>query len=151
MTVEGFPWSDETLQNLTRAGWSPTYDMGEAVGAWCEKLGPGFKPSRAAECAMRRFGGLAVDVRGSGNACARTSFRLDPLQAWGEEDRFARFATLGQLFPLGIAGDGHGFIAIASDGRVYLVMDEVQLLGESIEQAIENLLTGSGRTNADAW
>lgn len=150
MTIETFPWSDETLQYLARAGWSPTYDMGEAIGAWCEKLGPGFTPSRAAESAMRRFGGISVDVRGSGKACARTSFRVDPVEAWGEEDRSARFAPPGELFPLGIAGDGHAFIAIATDGRIYLVMDEIQLLGGSIEEAIENLLTGAGRTNADA-
>lgn len=98
---------------------------------------------------MRRFGGISVDVRGSGKACGRTSFRLDPLEAWGEEDRFARFAPPGELFPLGIAGDGHAFIAIAVDGCVYLVMDDIQVLGGSIEQAIENLLTGARSANAD--
>ncbi len=81
---------------------------------------------------------------GPGAEAARESFELNPLLAIGEEDRFAEHALrIGEpLYPLGEAANGHVFLAIAADGRVYALMEELWFLGESMEAAIERLILG---------
>jgi hypothetical protein len=85
-----------------------------------------------------------VPAGGSGEECARESIELIPLLAVGEEDRFRAFATvLGtKLYPLGEAGNGHVFLAISEEGRVYALMDELWLVGDTMEAALENLVRG---------
>ncbi len=142
MSDAGIRWSPETVAYLAQAGWKDGHDATELSKVWRSQLAPGFESFPAADRAMARFGGIDVRVRGPGKNCARTSFRLDPAEAWGEDERFERFAAWGTMFPLGVAGDGHAFIAIASDGRVYLIMEEIEFIGDSIEDAIENLVMG---------
>jgi hypothetical protein len=75
---------------------------------------------------------------------ARESFDLNPLFAIGAEERFSEHALrLGKaLYPLGEAGNGHVFLAIAADGCVFALMDDLWLLGESMEAAMETLILG---------
>ncbi|MEU5260413.1 SUKH-3 domain-containing protein [Amycolatopsis sp. NPDC021455] len=69
----------------------------------------------AAEVFLASFGGLKIDVRGSGVSCAREPFEPGPLLAAGEGDRFIDWgAVTGKsLFPVGEFGDGRLFLAIS--------------------------------------
>jgi hypothetical protein len=64
--------------------------------------------------------------------------------AAGEGERFGQVeGELGvSLFPLGEAGNGHVFLAIGEDGRVYALMDEAWILGETMEEALDALVSG---------
>ena len=46
------------------------------------------------------------------------------------------------LFPLGEGGNGHFFIAIADDGKVYAIMDDVLKIGDNFDEALNNLVVG---------
>ncbi|HET6948786.1 MAG TPA: SUKH-3 domain-containing protein [Acidimicrobiales bacterium] len=132
---------------LEAAGWSPGRRLpDEQIRAWSDGL-PGFAMFPAAEAALREFGGLAVDQHGPGIDRAREPFELDPLLAWGEEDRFELFADeYGvTLFPLGEAAGSHYFLAVDPGGRTFLVMDDIQLIAESFDDALESLILGKGR------
>ncbi len=94
--------------------------------------------------ALKHYGGIHVKQSGPGEEAARESFELNPLLAIGEEDRFAEHALrIGEpLYPLGEAGNGHVFLAIAADGRVFALMEDLWFLGENMEAAIERLILG---------
>lgn len=66
------------------------------------------------------------------------------MAALGEEDRFAKHAeVLGMRpYPLGEWAGGNAFLAIAEDGPVFALMEEIDLVGGSISEAIENLVIG---------
>lgn len=72
------------------------------------------------------------------------SFDLNPSLAMGEEDRFRRYeeAVSVPLYPLGEACGGHVFMAIAEDGRVFAIMDDLWHIADSIEEALESLVRG---------
>ncbi len=140
-------WSSETLHILKKAGWHPNRDNLERLDIWKHRLlGPdGYCDMfPAAEQALREFGGIRVEQTGPGRECARSPFVFDPMLAEGEADRFADAESHvgGRLFPLGEAIGGHAFLAIAEDGRVFLVADEVAELGKSIYEAVEALVIG---------
>lgn len=69
---------------------------------------------------------------------------IDPLLALGEEHRFRAHAeSIGkELFPLGEAGNGHVFLAVAPDGIVYALMEDLWEAGADIDDAIERLVLG---------
>ena len=129
---------------LLAAGWADSWDKASAVLDWTRKLELGFAIFPAAQQALRRFGGLRVEQRGPGEMCARETFVIDPLLALYEDDRFQAYASpLGtELYPLGEAAAGHVFLAISTDGRVFALMDEIWLIGNTIEAAIESLVRG---------
>ena len=140
-------WSEETEQLLRKAGWHEGRDVGDhQLLSWNSKLaGPsGFEMFRQAEDILREFGGLSIDQPGPGQDFARTGFVLDPTLAEGERDRFSQFeAGIGsRLFPLGETADGHAFLATAEDGRVFLIMDDLIVVGSSFDEAVGSLLEG---------
>jgi hypothetical protein len=131
---------------LERAGWHPGRSVGNLVSEWSRRLDrpDGFRMFPAARDALAEFGGLAGGLSGPGVKRSRSSFRLDPTLAIGEEDRFRKYAaslTTG-LYPLGEAGDGHAFLAIDEQGGVYLLMDDILKIGESIREGLTGLLLG---------
>ncbi len=112
-------------------------------------LGPGFPLFPAARDALARYGGISVRQSGAGEECARETFELIPLLALGEEEFFrevgSRVGT--RLYPLGEAGGGHLFLAISTEGRVFAFMDDdIWLLGESMEEGLEALVSGCKST-----
>jgi hypothetical protein len=138
------PTVDEVLR---KAGWSPGRRVpDDQVDAWCRMLGDGFTLSDAARAALAEFGGLEVAQSGPGVERAREPFELDPILAVGEEDRFQLYTEAYglDLFPLGEAAGSHYFLAIDPTGRTYLVMDDIQLLAESFDEALESLVLGKG-------
>lgn len=87
---------------------------------------------------------MEVHQNGPGQEVARESFALIPTHAIGEADRFQAHAdSIGTiLFPLGEAVCGHVFLAIAPDGRVFALMEDLWFAGETIDSAIEGLVQG---------
>lgn len=134
----------EVRRVLNAAGWTEQRNVAREIDAWSLKLSPGFRLFPAAEMTLRRYGGIHIKQAGPGEETARESFELNPLLAIGEEDRFDEYACrLGKpLYPLGEAGNGHVFLAIASDGRVFALMEDLWLLGENMEAALETLILG---------
>ena len=130
---------------LRKAGWFEGRDVGDRLVEWRKRLRlDGFEPSRAAERALREFGGIQVDQRGPGVNLARQSFVIDPLLGLGERDRFEHFeAVLGlPLYPFGECENGATFLAIAADGRVFALAEQIDLAGETALDGIVNLIRG---------
>src|SRR5947209_5501189 len=95
-------------------------------------LPDGFEMFPAASRILVEFGGLKGGHVRAGITMAASDFDLRPELAQGESDRFQEFEKeLGvRLYPLGEAHRGHYFLAIDESGRVYLVMDDIMVLGE---------------------
>lgn len=134
----------EVRRILNAAGWNEQRNSSSETEAWSSELSPGFRLFPAAEMALKQYGGIHVKQSGPGRKTARQSFELNPLLAIGEQDRFAEHALrIGEpLYPLGEAGDGHVFLAIAADGRVFALMEDLWFIGESMDVAIERLILG---------
>ncbi|HBB87906.1 MAG TPA: hypothetical protein DC047_09845 [Blastocatellia bacterium] len=135
-------FSAATKEMLGEAGWIPDRDVSREI-----QLPPGFDPFPAALKALAEFGNLHVGRRGSGVEFARTPIVLDPMLAMGEDDRFREFSGIlkSNLYPLGETDDGHGFVAIDEQGRVFLIYDDLNFVGETFDSALENLLAGAKR------
>lgn len=103
-----------------------------------------FEMFPTAEKILLEFGGLAVDESGSGETCAQESFVIDPTLAAYDEELFRYFSSLvkTRLYPLGEVDNGHNYWAIGENEYVYLLMNDVQLLGKTIADALENLIIG---------
>jgi hypothetical protein len=133
---------DLTLRDV---GWFPSRNLGDQVGEWASELrSDGFEIFPEAERVLAEFGRLEVDQDAPGVNCAREPFRLVPTLAVGEADRFGEFAEYLKtpLYPLGEACGGHGFLAMGKSGQVFLLMDDIRLLGQNIEDALEKLILG---------
>jgi hypothetical protein len=141
-------FSLETEQLLKRAGWFAGRCDSSQVEDWAHEMESpdGFKMSSVAKSVLKEFGGLHIKSDGPGLECARSDIELNPLLAKCEEDRFFSFSCFmgKQVFPLGEAVVGHMFAAIDEEGKVYLVMEEVQLVASSFDAALESLLLGMG-------
>ena len=61
-----------------------------------------------------------------------------------ESDRFADFVAVlnTKLYPLGEAVGGMCFIVISENEHVYLMMQEIMLIGRNINEGLESLLIG---------
>jgi hypothetical protein len=138
-------FSNTVELTLRDAGWFPGRNMGNQVGEWTRELSSdGFEIFPEAEKVLLEFGGLNVTQDAPGVNCAREPFQVAPILAAGEADRFEEFAEYlkTQLYPLGEACGGHGFLAIGKSGKVFLLMDDIRLLGQNIEEALEKLIQG---------
>jgi hypothetical protein len=139
-------FSPETERLLRASGWFEGRTVPALVEAWRAELETpgGFALSPAARQVLSEFGGLHIQAKGAGIACARSDIDLNPLLAKCEEDRFSSFNCLQgkQLFPLGEADLGHLFVAIDGGGNVYLVMQFVVYVADSFDAALEVLLLG---------
>lgn len=72
--------------------------------------------------------------------CSRTIRSRSNFGAY-EGDRFSEFSPLVRtgLYPLGEAFSGNYYWTIGADDQVYILMDDIQLLGKSTDEALENL------------
>lgn len=130
---------------LQDAGWFAGRNACEQVREWNrELLSDGFEIFPEADRVLSEFGGLDVRQDAPGVDCAREPFRVVPTLAAGEADRFGEFAERlkTKLYPLGEASGGSYFLAIGENGQVFLLMEDIRLLGQNIEEALENLILG---------
>lgn len=103
-----------------------------------------FQMFRSAERFLLAFGGLKVDQSGSGETSAREPFDVDPTLAAYEGNRFNEFSLLvsTNLYPLGEAVSGNYYWTIGEDSQLFILMDDIKLLGKNTEEALENLILG---------
>jgi hypothetical protein len=138
-------FSLQTEQVLRAAGWYHGRHVPERVASWKrEVMLSEFNMFQSAERVLLEFGGLNVDQRGLGETCAREPFEVDPTLAANEGDRFSELSPLvsTRLYPLGEAFSGNYFWAIGQNDQLYILMDDIQLLGKNIDEALENLILG---------
>ena len=139
-------FSAQAENSLRRAGWYPGRQVPDLVASWKEALlgSDGLEMFPSAEIALLEFGGLKFDEQGPGVTCSREPFELDPTLAIYESDRFDDFVAVldTKLFPLGEAEGGLCFVVIGENGRVYLLMQDVMLVGLNVEDGLESLLVG---------
>jgi hypothetical protein len=132
-------FAPQVVEMLKESGW---FEGRNTEGSLC--LPEGFEMFPAASRVLVEFGGLKGGQVGAGITMAASDFELRPELAQGESDRFHEFEKkLGvRLYPLGEAHRGHYFLAIDENGRIYLAMDEIIVLGENFEAGVENLILG---------
>jgi len=139
-------YSEMVREALDAAGWFPGRVMPAQAREWIRELDrpDGFQVFAAAERVLTEFGGLHIRAMGPGVEAARMSIEVDPTLAFGEEDRFEACAMRlnRRLYPLGEVEGGHAFVAIAEDGRVYLLMDEPLAVVGSFDEALAALVEG---------
>lgn len=131
---------------LRDAGWFPGRNVRSLAGEWKRELAgsDGFEMFAEAERVLSEFGGLTVHQDAPGANCSREPFQLLPTLAIHEADRFGEFSEYLKmdLYPLGEASGGHYFLALGENGQVFLLMQDIRLLGENIEEALERLILG---------
>ena len=138
-------FSNKVELTLRDAGWFQGRNVPDQVEEWTRELSSdGFEIFPEAERVLSEFGGLNVHQDAPGVNCAREPFRVAPTLAAGESDRFGEFAEYLKttLYPLGEASGGHYFLAIGKNGQVFLLMQDIRLLGQNIEEALEKLILG---------
>ncbi|NJM52296.1 MAG: hypothetical protein HC846_02215 [Blastocatellia bacterium] len=119
----------------------------ERIEEWekeLQKFDPDFEMFSEARKVLLEFGGIKVNRRDSGIDFAREPFEIDLLLGIGESDRFSVFeAEIGEkLYPLGEGGGNHYFLAIGESGKVYGLMGYIFLIGNTFDDALENLILG---------
>lgn len=131
---------------LRKAGWFPNRNKNEFVSQWKLELekSDGWEIFPAAEKVLLEFGGLKIDQNGAGQTCAREPFEINPTLAIYESDRFGdcEVELKTKLYPLGEAANRYYFLVIGEDGRVFLIMTDIHLIGETFDEALENLIIG---------
>jgi hypothetical protein len=137
---------------LRESGWSPGRKVSEEqinewlVIEWPVKHGVlQIRMFPAAWRALNEFGGLHIEQDAPGISLSRHSFIIDPLAVrdagrWEYNWIFDEWAVNGALFPLGVWNEGECDLAIDGQGRV--VTDNLQLVGNSIEEALTALILG---------
>ena len=86
----------------------------------------------------------SIVVGGSTTTQTDTGFAFARFTSDGNQDPF--FGTNGvALFANGTGGNVVGAIAIDPTGRTYLVMDDIKLIAESFDEALESLVRGRGQ------
>jgi hypothetical protein len=135
-----------TEERLREAGWYPGRQVPDLVTAWQRSLllSDQWELFPSAEKALLEFGGLTFSHTGPGVTCAREPFDLDPTDAMYENDRFGDFVGIvgTRLYPIGQASQGQYFLAIGEDERVFLLEQDIRLMGHNIDEALEHLLIG---------
>jgi SUKH-3 immunity protein of toxin-antitoxin system len=138
-------FSLQTEQILRSAGWFPGRQVRDLVTSWKgEVMLSEFQMFPSAERVLLEFGGLKVDQNGPGETCAREPFAVDPTLAAYEGDRFSELSPLvsTNLYPLGEAFGGNYYWVIGENDQLYILMDDIQLLGKNTNEALENLIVG---------
>ena len=139
-------FSTKTDDALRQAGWYPGRQVPDLVNSWRASLlaSDGIEIFPSAERALLEFGGLEFHEQGPGESRSREPFTLDPTLCLYESDRFSELSPQvnTRLYPLGEAEGGLCFLAVGENGRIYFVMQDIELLAEDIDQALEKLIRG---------
>jgi hypothetical protein len=144
-TAPEMRWSAETDRSLRLAGWHPGRRV--STEEWERILKEGdedFVIHDAARGFLREFGGLAVDQKGPGITMARSPFRLDPTVAKWDYEIFEMLSEEAEayLYPIGDAARGNNYLGMSPSGAVYWGMDDVRLLAETADEALDKLVQG---------
>jgi len=139
MTQSSRGWSPTTVALLQHAGWRPGRDVSDTI-----IFPSAFPLFPAAARVLAEFGHLRIGRQGPGLELAQSTVQIDPMLAWGEDDRFAdaQAAIRSDLYPLGEIDGGHAFLAIDQQGRIFIVGDIFHYVDASFDAALDRLLTG---------
>ncbi|WP_435222826.1 SUKH-3 domain-containing protein [Streptomyces sp. Tue6028] len=139
-------WSSEADGVLRRAGWRPDRAVPTDTWEWILRERGAFVPHEAARRFLRAFGGLVTYGWPADPLTTRSAIRFDPLQAEWEEERYGGMSREAgtTLYPVGRADEGSSRLGIAEDGRLYIAGDRVELLGETVDQALDRLVAAQG-------
>jgi hypothetical protein len=99
---------------------------------------------------LLEFGGLQIGQVAPGRDQATSDILLDPTLASGERDRLQKYfddMRGRHVYPLGEVHRGHAYLAIALDGEVFLVMDNILSRWSSFDNALRDLLLGHRPSN----
>ena len=138
--------SDDVLRYLIDAGWNDRRDVSGQVLKWEREL---FEKHHEdllenSKDILREFGLLSVGCGGKGVECAKSKINFDPTLIDAGWERICSFAEdLGVNFSLvGEIDGGHFYLVVDEGGKLYVLLDEIYLIGGDIRSAIDNLLTG---------
>ncbi|MDX3801704.1 SUKH-3 domain-containing protein [Streptomyces sp. AK04-3B] len=129
-------------QVLREAGWVPGRKINPEL--WLSSLEvEGLRRHAAASTFLSEFGGLAVNISGSGISRSREPFELDPSLCEGEGDRFLEWSDeIGRsVFPIGVLDGGRFFLGIDENSEIYSVETWLGSFGP-MPGAMTNLITG---------
>jgi hypothetical protein len=150
----------EVEQILREAGWFPGRVVPvDQLKQWMvleETLENGsilqLRMFSAAWRILREFGGLTIHQDAHGITLPRETFFFDPLRGgwWGSNWFFDEWQADGALFPLGNWGNSHGSVyqtdafGFAVTGQGKIINEFGELLGNTIGEALTNLILGDG-------
>ncbi|MGW7257024.1 SUKH-3 domain-containing protein [Streptomyces sp. NPDC054834] len=145
-------WSSETDGVLRRAGWRPGRSVPTETWEYVLHERGAFVAHSAARQFLSEFGGLVTYGWPAHPVVTRSAIRFDPLLAEWEDEIFARMGRqVGTpLYPVGRADEGASHLGIAEDGVLYMARGSVEPLGDSIDQALDRLVSGQG-PQATPW
>ena len=139
-------FSAKAEETLKRVGWFPGRQVPDSVASWKEILldSDALTMFASAERVLLEFGGLKSMEQGEGVTCSREPFEIDPTLATYENEKFKEFSILvnTRLYPLGEAVGGLYYLAIGENDRVYMLMEDIRLVGNNMDEAMEALLIG---------
>lgn len=139
-------WSPETGGVLRRAGWRPGRSVPTDTWEWILRERGSFVAHEAARRVLSEFGGLVTYGWPADPTTTRSAVRFDPLPAEWEIETYERMSRQAgtPLYPVGRADEGNSRLGIAEDGGLYIAMDGVELLGRTVDQALERLVSTQG-------
>lgn len=133
-------FSKTTYRLLTAGGWFVGRDVSESL-----KLPPNFEIHPYAQDVLKEFCFLRVGERKAGIERAQRIVEFNPLVAQYEQELFADYSSLSnsnRLYPLGEIDDGHAYLAIDDQGRVFSLLDRMFFIDNDFDVALDKLLTG---------
>ncbi|MEZ0091253.1 SUKH-3 domain-containing protein [Streptacidiphilus sp. EB129] len=138
---------------LTKAGWFPGRRLLPRAEQWADALAGYVSPEGhrhavfpAAVEAWAEFGGLRVDLEGSGRELARTAFLIDPLAGLYQPRTLGDLGRCLELplAPLGLERDGQALLVLDALGRVYSLDHTGEwFLGQTVDLALTALIIGT--------
>jgi hypothetical protein len=146
-------FSPVVQESLTQAGWFPERTVGDTqLTRWyvleSQKGIGNYRIFPAALKALKEFGGLDIKPLQSGDIYEAVRLRFDPLAALsflGEEWFTYEWVLETSLYPLCLieTEDHQQVMAIDQSGQIFSFYEELILLGNTLDEAIEKCLTGS--------
>jgi len=135
-------FSQEVLKSLLWAGWHSNRKVLKKL-----KLPKGFDFPDIALKILDEFGDLKIgDIQQKkGTHMAKSSIQFSPILADGEEGTFEDFSNaLGvKLCPLGEVNGGYSFLAVDECGKIYILEQDIFIVGNDIQEGIETLIKGA--------
>lgn len=111
------------------------------------KLPKGFDFHPCALNMLNEFGNLDIGdkKKSKGIVAAKNTVQIQPSLAMGEEKLIQHFSKLlgVKLCPLGEIDEGFFFLAVAENGSIHILGQDIYLVGKDFDHASETLLKGS--------
>lgn len=124
------------LALLKEAGWYPGRNSGDSIS-----LPTDYAPFPLVQEVLSELGGLRVGRTGPGIDQATCTIDFTPSIAEGTATDVYQLAKR-PIYPLGDLDGGNALIFIDDTECVYMLTDELEVLGKSISSALRSLLLG---------